>query len=130
MSQYKTFSTMASGEKHSSSNSNSVHQIKSAKERKALINNNRIVVVDNYTDWCGPCKQCAPKFADIAQKYKHPGLCDFAKENVEDKCGEWPVEISGVPCFHFYINGQFQDEMTITGADIGSIERTIKSLLT
>ncbi len=106
-----------------------VPRITSSQERQALIHSNKIVVIDNYTDWCGPCKQCAPQFAVFAQKYSRPGMCAFAKENVEDKCGGWPVQIRGVPCFHFYLNGHYQDEMTITGADVNQIEQTLQRLM-
>ena len=130
MAQYKTFSTMGKDENTPPPESMAeVPRITSLHERQALIQSNKIVVIDNYTDWCGPCKQCAPQFAVIAQKYGRPGMCAFAKENVEDKCGGWPVQIRGVPCFHFYVNGQYQDEMTITGADVGQIEQTLQRLM-
>ncbi|CAN4115359.1 unnamed protein product [Withania somnifera] len=29
----------------------------------------KTVVVDMYTQWCGPCKVIAPKFKDLSQKY-------------------------------------------------------------
>ncbi|XP_058102560.1 thioredoxin F-type, chloroplastic-like [Magnolia sinica] len=29
----------------------------------------KIVVVDMYTQWCGPCKLMAPKFQELSQKY-------------------------------------------------------------
>lgn len=129
MAQYKTFSSMNNNEQDFTSEYISeVPRISNIKERQTLIQNNKIVVIDNYTDWCGPCKQCAPQFAKLAKKYSKPGMCAFAKENVDDKCGGWPVQIRGVPCFHFYVNGHYQDEMTITGADVGAIEQTLQRL--
>ena len=29
----------------------------------------KTVVLDMYTQWCGPCKVMAPKFQELAQKY-------------------------------------------------------------
>ncbi|XP_021632496.1 thioredoxin F-type, chloroplastic isoform X2 [Manihot esculenta] len=29
----------------------------------------KIVVLDMYTQWCGPCKVIAPKFKDLSEKY-------------------------------------------------------------
>lgn len=130
MAQYKTFSTMAKDPDSISPESmGDIPHITSASERKALIRNNKVVVIDYYTDWCAPCKLISPKFSVLSKKYGRPGLCAFAKENAEDQCGEWPSPIKGVPCFHFYVNGHYQDEMTITGADIGAVESTISKLL-
>jgi thiol-disulfide isomerase/thioredoxin len=130
MAQYKTFSTMGKDDNAPTPESMAdVPRIGSSQERQALIQGNKVVVIDNYTDWCGPCKQCAPQFAVLAQKYVRPGLCALAKENVEDKHGGWPVAIRGVPCFHFYVNGHYQDEMTVAGADMGALEQTLQRLL-
>ena len=130
MAQYKTFSTMGKDENDPDPSSMiEVPRIKSSENRKNLIQSNLVVVIDNYTDWCGPCKQCAPQFSVIAGKYSKPGVCAFAKENVEDKCGDWPENIRGVPCFHFYVNGQFISDATVTGADINQVEQTVKRLL-
>ncbi|KAJ8747909.1 hypothetical protein K2173_012799 [Erythroxylum novogranatense] len=30
---------------------------------------NKTVVLDMYTQWCGPCKVIAPKFQDLSKKY-------------------------------------------------------------
>lgn len=130
MAQYKTFKTMSQDDNSPEPESmGEVLQITSMQERQSLIQNNKVVVIDNYTDWCGPCKQCAPRFAQIAKTYGRPGLCAFAKENAEDKFGGLPVQIRGVPCFHFYVNGQFMNEMTITGADVDQVGKNLKDLL-
>lgn len=130
MAQYKTFSTMAQDDAAPNpSDMVEVPRITSLDQRRALVQGNLLVVVDNYTDWCGPCKQCAPSFAAMAGKYSKPGVCAFAKENVEDKCGGWPVPVRGVPCFHFYMNGQFLQDDIVTGADVGQVEQTVQRLL-
>ena len=130
MAQYKTFSTIGKDDNAPVPESMAdVPRISSLQERKSVIQNNKVVVIDNYADWCGPCKKCAPQFAKLAQKYTRPGLCVLVKENVDDKHGAYPVPISGVPCFHFYLNGHFQDEMTVTGGDMGILEQTLNRLL-
>ena len=128
MAQNKTFNTMSNEEKNNQNPvSVEVLNISSSEQRKILIQNNILVVIDNYTEWCGPCKSCAPLFANLATKYAEKGICAFAKENAED--GNCPVRIGGVPCFHFYINGQLLENLTVTGADIGTVEKNIQNLL-
>lgn len=134
MALYKTFKTMSSDnpntqETFEDTNSDKIPRISSLQNRKDLIKQNVLVVIDNYTDWCGPCKQCAPQFAKIANKYSKPGLCLLAKENAEDNFGGQPTPVRGVPCFHFYMNGQFLQDDIIVGSDVQTVENTIKRLL-
>lgn len=105
-----------------------VYEITSAEDRENIIQTNKIVVVNNSASWCGPCKQCAPQFATLCKKYIKPGLCALVKEDVDEMFGG-AVQVSGVPCFHFYINGKFQEEMTVTGADVKLVEQTLLKLL-
>ena len=130
MAQYKKWSTLGVDENELPPETmTEVPRITDPKERHALVQNNKVAVIYYFTDWCGPCKHCSPRFAVLAKKYGRPGLCAFAKEDPEDKLGKMPVPVRGVPCFHFYVNGHHQDEMTITGADVSEIEKTIQQLL-
>jgi len=132
MSHYKTFATYSHEGKTYNNIQNGVskvHRITSSTERTKLIKNNNVVVIDNYTDWCHPCKELEPKFSLLADKLSLNSICAFGKENVEDELGGLPEQINGVPCFHFYVNGEFQPEMVISGADIESVEITLTNLL-
>lgn len=127
MAQYKTLSTLSTIKDENIPFG--VPRIINLQERKTIIQNNKVVVIDYYSDWCGPCKHCAPQFALLAQQYTRHGMCVFVKENIEDNYGELPAEIQAVPCFHFYVNGEFQDEMTVLGADMDQIDKNIRTLL-
>ena len=129
MALYKTFKTMSEDNINSQPEKNIIPNISSLQHRKDLIQENILVVIDNYTDWCGPCTQCAPKFAAIASKYVRPGICVMVKENVENGFGGQPVQIKGVPCFHFYMNGQFLHDDIIVGSYMQNVENTIQRLL-
>ena len=106
-----------------------VYEITSSENRKNIVRTNKVVIIDYYTSWCGPCKTCAPQFSTLAKKYGKPGLCAFVKEDVDKEFDEIPVPISGVPCFHFYINGHFLSDKTVTGADVALVEQTVQNLL-
>ncbi len=46
------------------------------------VQNNEIVILDFWAEWCGPCKQFGPVFEEIATKYPNIAFC---KINVEEE---------------------------------------------
>ena len=46
------------------------------------LDNNEIVIIDFWAEWCGPCKQFAPIFEKVAQD--NPDIV-FAKVNTEEQ---------------------------------------------
>lgn len=49
---------------------------------ESTIENNDIVIIDFWAEWCGPCKQFAPTYEKVAEK--HPDIV-FAKVDVEQQ---------------------------------------------
>jgi len=46
------------------------------------IEENAIVVIDYWAEWCGPCKAFEPTFASVAEQHKD---VLFAKVNIEEQ---------------------------------------------
>ena len=105
--------------------SRSTPRLKSAAEKESIVRQNRITVIDVYADWCGPCKQIAPQFAALGQKYNKKGICACVVENHDDKLPPVPgtPPYQGVPTFCVYVDGAHFD--SITGGDMEQIEKTI-----
>jgi len=132
MSNYASYSSLGVDPKAPSPESMAtIPLITSTDHRNALIHKYLILVIDNFTDWCGPCKSVSPLFAQLAQQYQntYPNQIGFIKENVEHKHSGAPT-VRGVPCFHFYVKSNYIPELTVTGGDIKSVKTKIDEILT
>ncbi|KAL1932747.1 hypothetical protein VTP01DRAFT_8425 [Rhizomucor pusillus] len=97
---------------------------KSLEEFKQLISGDKLVVVDFYATWCGPCKLIAPKFEQLVEKY--PNVI-FAKVDVDEVTAvAEEVQIRAMPTFGYFKNGQKIGE--VVGASIVNVENKIKEL--
>jgi len=79
-----------------------------------VLKSSKLVVVDFYATWCGPCKIMTPIYKEIAKLFKH--RCVFAKldaDNVKEIPGNYGIE--GVPSFLFFKEGKEIKEKRIAG---------------
>lgn len=119
-----------------SNNSSAVYHINSIEDKINVINGSNLCIVYIWGDWCGPCKQVAPKYERLANKYLNHPHCVFVKENVNlnipqlkgyIKNGHTMKQTLGIPKFEFFKNNAYHSE--ITGGDMEEIEGRILSLL-
>jgi len=97
---------------------NVVPEITTLEDKQSLIMNNKVVVVDVYADWCGPCQTAAPMFAQLYDKYKD--LCKLVKENVDLRLSP---TVHVIPTFQIYVHGKLKSQ--ITGANLEDVEKSI-----
>ena len=68
------------------------------------IKNDRLVVVDFWAPWCGPCLRFAPIFANTASKYQD---IKFLKINTDEELTlATELNISSIPTLMVYKNGE------------------------
>ena len=96
-----------------------VYKIKSVEEYNK-IKNNGLVVVDFYTEWCGPCKKFAPIFSELAQEHPQTKFLSVDAEKIEHQDCE---NIKSVPTFKIFFNGTLKREFS--GIDRDRLERYI-----
>lgn len=67
-----------------------------------LVNNNRLIVLDFYATWCGPCKIMDPLIKELEAKYKDK--VDFYKMDVDKNKADETLGISALPSYLFIKN--------------------------
>jgi thioredoxin 1 len=76
--------------------------IQNYKEFNLIVQKYKYVIVDVYTDWCGPCKKIAPVFETLSNKYGNNAY--FIKVNA-DLVPE--VNVKSLPTFMVFKNKTF-----------------------
>ena len=78
---------------------------------------NRLVLLEFYADWCGPCKTIAPALAQMAETYR--GRVDIRRVNVDtDSELSHRYHVRGIPRLLLIRNGVTVG--TIAGAESGT----------
>jgi len=122
---YRSFQELGDDEEqHAPQQSYSLIEIQDAEHKELIRRKNLIVCVDIYADWCQPCKDIEPRYADIASRFELRDTCAVVKENLDKRI---TPDITGVPTFQFFRNGNLVDQ--IVGADIEKVEKTLTNLL-
>jgi thioredoxin 1 len=87
---------------------------------------NKLVVVDFYADWCGPCKRIAPIIEELAKE--NAGVF-FCKVNVDDneKLTQ-ELDISAMPTFIFLKDGVEVKDLRLMGADAAKFKLNLAAL--
>ena len=77
---------------------------------KEVVNSKKVVVVDFWAPWCGPCKMMSPTIDALSEEYKDNDVL-FVKYNIDDEC-EYVEEcgIRSVPTFVFFKDGVKTDK--------------------
>lgn len=100
----------------SSSSSSCVTHITNEKEWNEVLESagDKLVVVDFFATWCGPCRAITPKVEEFAKKYQDSAV--FVKVNVDEcKYLASRLDVYFLPTFCFMRNGVQVDECV--GAD-------------
>ena len=70
----------------------------------------KLVIIDFYADWCGPCKMLSPVIANMAKEF--PNI-NFYKVNVDrESVLARKMNIQSIPTVMFYKQGQLVNQFT------------------
>lgn len=85
----------------------------------------KTVVLDMYTQWCGPCKVIAPKFKDLSQKYNDVVFLKLDC-NQDNRPLAKELGIKVVPTFKILKNSKIVKE--VTGAKLDDLVAAIEGV--
>ena len=89
--------------------------------------NEKVVVLDFWATWCGPCRMMSPIVEGLAEKYE--GKVAFGAVNVDDEEGlAITYGISVIPTLLFFKDGA-QVNKTMGVRSVGELEKIIDGLL-
>ena len=69
-----------------------------------IITQNKLVLVDCFADWCGPCKMMVPIFDELSEKYPEIKFVSINTDNCEWINGKYGID--SIPRFLFFENGK------------------------
>ena len=83
------------------------------------------VMVDVYTEWCGPCRAISPHVEQMAKDYEGKALvCKLDAEKCPNVAAEYVIR--SVPTFLFFKDGKLVDKQS--GADKNAIIQKFNAL--
>ncbi len=92
-----------------------------------LVSANKVVVVDFWAEWCGPCRQLTPIIEELATAYEGKAL--VGKLDVDENpevCEKYGIR--NIPTVLFFKNGELADKI-IGAAPKASFTEKIDGLL-
>ncbi len=103
--------------------------IQSLEEWNTIINTHENVLVDCFATWCRPCSAIFPEIQKLALIYRDNIKViklDIDDDDLQDIVIKY--DISSIPTFLFFKKQNFVEELTVIGASISNIEKSIEIL--
>lgn len=92
-----------------------------------ILSGNKVVVVDFWATWCGPCRILSPTVDEVAEEMA--GKAEVVKCNVDD-CGDITMKygVRNIPTLLFFKDGELADRL-VGAVPKSAIVEKINSLL-
>ena len=75
-----------------------------------VLENDKLVLVDFWAEWCGPCKQIAPTLEELAEKYsENLSVCKVDVDANRELALQYNVR--SIPSLMIFKNGEMVDSL-------------------
>lgn len=82
-----------------------IHHIESERILSEVLNNEKLVIVDFFAEWCGPCQSLAPILKEMDEK--HADILEIYKVNVDERTDcVMKYNITAMPTILFFRGGE------------------------
>jgi thioredoxin 1 len=79
--------------------------------KQEVLDQKRLVLVDFWATWCGPCKMIAPILEQVSEHYKERiKICKINVEENSESAKEYGI--MSLPTILFFKNGKIFDQVT------------------
>jgi thioredoxin 1 len=83
-----------------------------------VLSSDKLVVVDFWAEWCGPCRAIGPVIEELSKEYE--GKAKIGKLNVDNNSHvSTNFGITSIPCILFFKGGQIVDKQ------IGAVPKSV-----
>lgn len=96
--------------------------ITSSSQLQPYLNSAKLLVLDFYADWCGPCRQIAPVIDELSRRYSNVNFVKVNVDNSDELTAKFKVK--SMPTFVFIKNGR------VVGTVSGANQQQIIQMLT
>jgi len=99
-----------------------VKELKSLEEFENVIKTEKLVVLDCYATWCGPCRAIAPKVIQFSVDYADVDFYKVDVDEVPDVASK--LGVRAMPTFCFFKGGENIGE--VVGANHSALKAAIE----
>ena len=85
-----------------------VHVLNNENFEKEVLKDDKVVLVDLYADWCGPCKMLSPTVEAIAEEEKEVKVGKLNVDENSDIAAEYGVR--SIPTLLIFRNGELKEK--------------------
>lgn len=81
-----------------------VYTVSSENFKKEVTECDKIVLLDFYADWCGPCRMLAPVIEEIAEEHPEIKVCKINADEQPELAAEF--DVMSIPALFAVKNGK------------------------
>ncbi|KAH7370342.1 thioredoxin-like protein [Rhexocercosporidium sp. MPI-PUGE-AT-0058] len=100
-----------------------VHNLASKADFTAALNDNKVVILDCFATWCGPCKVIAPQVVKFSDEFPNAHFVKLDVDEVPDVAQE--LGIRAMPTFLIFKDGEKVKE--VVGANPNALKLAIEA---
>ena len=104
-----------------------IHHIENERILSEVLKNEKLVIVDFFAEWCGPCQMLSPILVEIEKEYSEK--LEIYKVNVDEsqECA-MRYGVTAMPTLLFFKNGE-EVERQVGYLEKAELEKIVQELM-